>query len=232
VFRILPDPKLFGLQDVTDPKFLISDPDPPLFTPSYKNLLHVLKSGQFPHDYKPNTSKDLKIKPFGVFIISKFGIFCFTNFCFTISCLQKDPDFDPDPTFLIFILRIRIDKELCNFNSLWISNQRLQPFTNSVKDLQKQKFSYLIHFWPPILALLDPDPEPYSQYGSGSRKSKPIRIRIQGAKSIRIHMVPDPKHCLWCWRALTEGLSLVPGLPSLTEQHGRRLGPHRAGNDR
>jgi len=53
-----------------------------------------------------------------------------------------------------------------------------------------------VHFWPPFLALLDPDP--YSQYGSGSKKSKQIRIRIQGAKWIWIHMDPDPRH--WSYR--------------------------------
>jgi len=65
-----------------------------------------------------------------------------------------------------------------------------------MKALQKQKFSQFIHLWGQILPLLDPDP--YRQYGSGSRKSNSIRIRIriQDAKSIRIRRDPDPKHWL------------------------------------
>jgi len=41
VFRIRPDPKLFGLKDPDpDPKLLISDldPDPPLFHTKLKNM--------------------------------------------------------------------------------------------------------------------------------------------------------------------------------------------------
>jgi len=52
------------------------------------------------------------------------------------------------------------------------------------KDLYKQKFCHFVKQWVLILAPLNSDLN--FQYGSGSRKSNFIQIRIQDAKSMQI----------------------------------------------
>jgi len=55
------------------------------------------------------------------------------------------------------------------------SNQIMQPIINTVKDPLKRNVVIYSIFLPPILAVW-------------------IHIQIQDAKSIWIHMDPDPKH--------------------------------------
>jgi len=57
VFRIRPDQKLFGLKD-PNPKLLILDPDPSIFTQNYKIYFEKsIESEQIHHDYTYNTWK-------------------------------------------------------------------------------------------------------------------------------------------------------------------------------
>jgi len=72
------------------------------------------------------------------------------------------------------------------------SQAQVKPIRPSAKwsKLLLPKNLSFIFLLDTILTILDLDPDPYFQYGSGSR----------GAISIRIHMDPDPKH--WVYHKL------------------------------
>ncbi len=61
-----------------------------------------------------------------------------------------------------------------------------EKYTFSRKEIGQKTYllRYKSHFEWQVTMILDPDP--HSQYGSGSRT----------AKSMRIHADPDPQHCL------------------------------------
>jgi len=107
---IRPDPKLFGLKD-PDLKSLISDPapatDPPFFIPTYEiSFKNVFISEQIHHDYTHNSRKCLKLEDFDPFVSSyepKLDIFFSPSLVHRRIWIQY-----PDPKFLIYILRIRI----------------------------------------------------------------------------------------------------------------------------
>jgi len=127
--------------------------------------------------------------------------------------LNTDTDADPDLTFQVNTdpdpaFKVNTDPDPGLFMTNILTNfvfvihcfrhkLRFRPpqrtFRFKSKHAPHHKY-YFNHFWVQILAFLDPDP--YFQYGSGSRKPNSIRIRIQDAKSIKIRMDPDPKHCV------------------------------------